>query len=222
MMTQSNGDNRGPGRPRDEEARRRILQAASDLLEAVGFGGVTVEAIAERAGASKATVYRWWPNKASVVTEAFRHSVSPDFPFAETGSLCGDVKEQLRRFSKFLVGRKGRLLTAFLIAAQSDQELAAAFRDHWIAPLRARGRVVLGTHQANGELPADADLDLVMDMMYAPLYYNLLTGYRPISANYAEAVTRAVLNGVRAAAVRQSSAADRDPVTPPPKKNSPK
>jgi AcrR family transcriptional regulator len=209
MLTQqSNGDNRGPGRPRDEDARKRILKAASDLLESVGFGGVTVEAIAERAGASKATVYRWWPNKASVVTEAFRHSVSPDFPFAETGSLCGDVKEQLRRFSRFLVGRRGRLLTAFLIAAQSDQELATAFRDHWITPLRARGRVVLGAHQANGELPVDADLDLVMDMMYAPLYYNLLTGYRPISSTYAEAVTRAVLNGVRAAAGSRPNSAD--------------
>jgi AcrR family transcriptional regulator len=209
MLThQSNGDNRGPGRPRDEDARKRILKAASDLLESVGFGGVTVEAIAERAGASKATVYRWWPNKASVVTEAFRHSVSPDFPFAETGSLCGDIKEQLRKFSRFLVGRKGRLLTAFLLAAQSDTELAAAFRDHWITPLRARGRIVLGAHQANGELPVDADLDLVMDMMYAPLYYNLLTGYRPISPTYAEAVTRAVLNGVRAASGSRPDSAD--------------
>ena len=195
--SQLNGDSRGPGRPRDEEVRKRILDAASDLLEETGFGGVTVDAIAERAGASKATVYRWWPNKASVLTEAFRHTVSSDFPFSETGSLCGDVKEQLRRFSKFILGRRGRILTAFLVAAQSDPELAAAFREHWITPLRARGRVVLGTHQANGELPADADLDLVMDMMYAPLYYNLLTGYRPVSASYAEAVTRAVLNGVR-------------------------
>lgn len=195
--SQVNGDSRGPGRPRDEEVRKRILEAAGNLLEETGFGGITVEAIAERAGASKATVYRWWPNKASVLTEAFRHAVSPDFPFSETGSLCGDVKEQLRRFSKFILGRRGRILTAFLVAAQSDPELAAAFRDHWITPLRARGRVVLGAHQANGELPADADLDLVMDMMYAPLYYNLLTGYRAVSAGYAEAVTRAVLNGVR-------------------------
>jgi AcrR family transcriptional regulator len=204
MSNQLNGDsNRGPGRPRDEEVRKRILGAASELIEELGFKGVTVEAIAERAGASKATVYRWWPNKASVVTEAFRHSVSPDFPFAETGSLCGDIKEQLRRFAKFLVGRRGRLLTAFLIAAQNDTELARAFRDLWIAPLRARGRVVLGAHQASGELPADADLDLVMDMMFAPLYYNLITGYRPISTAYAEAVTRAVLNGIRGQGIRQ-------------------
>jgi AcrR family transcriptional regulator len=204
MSNQLNGDgNRGPGRPRDEEVRKRILGAASELLEELGFKGVTVEAIAERAGASKATVYRWWPNKASVVTEAFRYSVSPDFPFAETGSLCGDIKEQLRRFSKFLVGKKGRLLTAFLIAAQSDAELAQAFRELWIAPLRARGKVVLGAHQVSGELPADADLDLVMDIMFAPFYYNLITGYRPISTAYAEAVTKTVLNGIRGQAAHQ-------------------
>src|ERR671936_350476 len=90
---------RGPGRPRDEEARRRVLDAACGLLEEVGFRSVTVDAIAERAGASKATVYRWWPNKAALLIEAFRDAVSPEFPFADTGSLANDIRTQLCRFS---------------------------------------------------------------------------------------------------------------------------
>jgi AcrR family transcriptional regulator len=193
-----NPDTRGPGRPRDEEVRRRILKAASDLLGTVGFAGATIEAIAERAGASKATVYRWWPNKASVLTDAFREEVADDFPLVDTGSLCSDIKEQLRRFSKFLLTHKGRLLTAFVVGAQDDPEVAAALRAHWIAPLRQRGKKVLTRYRESGELPSDCDLDLMMDLMYAPLYYNLLTGYRPISQSYADALTRSVLNGVRA------------------------
>jgi hypothetical protein len=63
--------------------------------------------------------------------------------------------------------------------------------------------VVLGAHQVSGELPADADLDLVMDIMFAPFYYNLITGYRPISTAYAEAVTKTVLNGIRGQAAHQ-------------------
>jgi AcrR family transcriptional regulator len=190
-------ESRGPGRPRDEEVKRRVLQAASDLLEEAGFRNATVDAIAERAGASKATVYRWWPNKAALLIEAFRDAVSPEFPFADTGSLCSDIKNQLCRFSVFLLGRRGRLLTAFVVGAQDDREVAAALRDYWIAPLRKRGALVLDRYRQNGELPSDIDLDLVQDMMYAPLYYNLLTGYSPISEAYAEMLTRALLEGLR-------------------------
>lgn len=189
---------RGPGRPRDEDVRRRVLGAASDVLQEVGFRSVTVDAIADRARASKATVYRWWPDKASLLIEAFREAVSPEFPFADTGSLCGDVKTQLRRFSRFLLGRRGRLLAAIVVGAQEDPEMARALRDYWIGPLRKRGQAVLGRYKKNGELPADVDLDLVQDVMYAPLYYNLLTGYTPISEEYADTLTTTLLNGLRA------------------------
>jgi AcrR family transcriptional regulator len=185
---------RGPGRPRDEEARRRILDAAIELLEEVGFGGATVEAIAERAGASKATVYRWWPNKASVLTEAFREAWAPDLAFPDTGSLREDIHDQLRRFSAFLVTRKGRLLAALVAAAQQDEEMATALREVWIAPLRAVSGKVLGRHQARGELVVD--VDLAQDLIYAPFYYQLLTGYKPITREYADAIADAVLGGV--------------------------
>ena len=188
---------RGPGRPRDEDARHRVPSAASDLLQEVGFRNVTVDAIADRARASKATVYRWWPDKASVLIEAFREAVSPEFPFADTGSLCGDIKTQLRRFSRFLLGRRGRLLAAIVVGAQEDPEMAYALRDHWIRPLRKRGEAVLLRYKRNGELSPEVDLDLMQDMMYAPLYYNLLTGYTPISEKYADGLTRALLEGLR-------------------------
>lgn len=187
---------RRPGRPRDEDVRLRVLSAASGLLEEVGFRSVTVDAIAERAGASKATVYRWWPDKASVLIEAFRTAVSPEFPFADTGSLRGDIKTQLRRFSRFLLGPRGRLLAAIVVGAQEDPEMASALRDHWIRPLRKRGQAVLNRYKVSGELPANVDLDLVQDMIYAPLYYNLLTGYTPISEAYADKLTQALLAGL--------------------------
>ena len=149
-----NGESRGPGRPRDEEVRKRLLRAASDLLEELGFGSVTVDLIAERAGASKATVYRWWPNKASILVEAFRDAVSPDFPFTDTGSLCRDISYQLCRFAKFLQTRRGKLLAAFVVGAQEDREVAAALRECWIAQLRILGTAVLDGFRIRGELPA--------------------------------------------------------------------
>jgi AcrR family transcriptional regulator len=205
----ANTGTRGPGRPRDEDVRLRVLSAASDLLEEVGFRSVTVDAIAERAGASKATVYRWWPNKASVLIDAFRTAVSPEFPFADTGSLCGDIKTQLRRFSRFLLGRRGRLLAAIVVGAQEDPEMANALRDNWISPLRKRGSAVLNRYRTTGELPANVDLDLVQDMMYAPLYYNLLTGYTPISEAYAKRLTQALLDGLQQKGRRTGNGANQ-------------
>ena len=80
-------ENRGPGRPRDAEVKKRILEAAQKLLEDVGFTSSTVDAIADQAGASKATVYRWWPNKASVLIDAFRQAVGEELPFPNTGAF---------------------------------------------------------------------------------------------------------------------------------------
>ena len=190
-------EQRGPGRPRDEEVRKRVLKAACNLLEKVGFRNVTMEAIAEQAGASKATIYRWWPDKASLLIEAFRDAVQPEFPFSDTGSLAGDLSMQLRRFSKFLQSRRGRLLAAFVAGAYHDPEIGAALRDYWITPLRERGSAVLERYRQNGELPPALDLNLVQDMMYAPLYYNLLTGYTETSENYVEMLTKTLLKGLQ-------------------------
>src|SRR5215469_3694081 len=106
MAMQENSP-RGRGRPRDEAARLRILTAALDLMDETAFAQVTAEAIAERAGASKATVYRWWPNKAAVVIEAFRESFAPELPLRDTGSLREDLTEQVRNFARVLSGRGG-------------------------------------------------------------------------------------------------------------------
>ena len=85
--TENHPGPRAPGRPRSERARRAILQAANELLEGGGLVAVTVEAIAERAGVSKATVYRWWPNRAAVVMDGFLSTVSSQVPFPHTGHV---------------------------------------------------------------------------------------------------------------------------------------
>ena len=189
---------RGPGRPRCEVVRHRILEAAAQLLEEVGFANATVDAIAERAGASKATVYRWWPHKPAVLIEAFRESVAGELPFGITGRMEDDLQQQLVQFVTMLRGRKGRAFAAFIAGAQSDADLAEAFRSSWIAPRREEAKVVLQHYIDAGELPRDLDLDLAIELLYAPLYYRLLTGYGPMTDQYAISVARFALAGIRA------------------------
>jgi AcrR family transcriptional regulator len=195
MVTPSNHE-RGRGRPRDEAARLRILKAALDLMDETAFAQVTMEAIAERACASKTTVYRWWPNKAALAIEAFSGAVAPELPLRDTGSLRQDLTTQAQNFARVLSGRGGRMLRSFLVAARCDPEVAEAFRSIWSDPRRAEAKQMLRQKQANGQLRKDADLDLVLDSLYGPLYYRFLVKNDLPSQKYAESLAALVIEGL--------------------------
>ncbi len=189
---------RGRGRPRDEEARRRILEAALALVEDVGFTNATTDSIAERAGASKSTIYRWWPNKAAVLIDALREQVALEQPFPITDDVRDDLIVQLQNFIELLASNgRGRLFKAFIAAAQSDPEVADAFRHHWIQPRRAEAKAVLEHHQANGGLREGLDLGGVLDMIYGPIYFRLLAGHCSLTADFAREVTEMALRGIQ-------------------------
>jgi AcrR family transcriptional regulator len=177
-------------------ARQRILSAALELLEDTAYAQVTTEAIAERAGASKATIYRWWPNKAAVLIEAFREAVIRELPFPDTGSLREDVRLQLRNFVRMLNGRRGRIFGAFLAASQNDPEVGTAFRLHWLKPRRHNAKVRLERSQERGILRKDVDLDHVLDLMYGPIYFRLLVGHGPLSCAFADSLADMALEGL--------------------------
>lgn len=184
------------GRPRCEDSRARILQAGLELLEKFSFAEITADAIAERAGSSKATIYRWWPNKDAVLVEAFREAVAQELPFPDTGNLRDDIRLQLQNFITLLTGRHGRIFTAFVAAAQSDPEVAETFQRVWREPRRAAFKAGLERHRGK-QMRQDADLEMVLDALYGPLYYRLLTGNKKFADGYAEALTDLVLNGIR-------------------------
>jgi AcrR family transcriptional regulator len=190
---------RGRGRPRDEAARQRILKAALDLMDETAFAQVTAEAIAERAGTSKATLYRWWPNKAAVVIEAFSQAFAPELPLRDSGSLREDLTTQVRNFARVLSGPGGRMLRSFVVAARSDADVAAAFRSIWSDPRRAAAKQILRRKQMRGQLRKGADLDLVLDSLYGPLYYRFLVKNELPSQKYAEALAGLVIQGLAAA-----------------------
>jgi AcrR family transcriptional regulator len=187
---------RGRGRPRDEYARQRILESALALVEEVGFVNATTDAIAERAGASKSTIYRWWSNKAAVVIEALEDQVSHEQPFPNTGNLRRDIHQQLQNFIGFLTGRRGRLFMAFIAAAQSDPEVAEAFRELWIKPRRRNARHVLERYQQEGSIPRNVDLNTALDLIYGPVYFRLLAGHGPLTPEFGRMIADLALNGL--------------------------
>jgi AcrR family transcriptional regulator len=189
---------RPPGRPRSERARRAILQAANELLESEGFAALTVEAIAERAGVSKATVYRWWPNKAAVVMDGFLSTVSSEVPFPHTGHAQEDIRLHMRRLIKALGGKMGRTVAALIAEGQADRELAEALRSRWLSARRAEVKEILEHGMTRGELREDLDLEVAVDSLYGPIYYRLLVDHAPLEENFAEALADHVFSGLSA------------------------
>ncbi len=192
------GDNQAkpPGRPRDEACRDRIREAALQLLEEVGFANVTCDAIAQRSAASKATIYRWWPNKTAVVMDAFVESVTPELPLRETATVEEYVTIHLRQFAKMVAGRKGRLLAAVIAAAQNDPEVEAAFLSHWIKPRRALSRKSLQAFKNAGQLPERFDIEQVLDAMYGPLHFLLMVRHGKPTPAYAESLAAMLVHGL--------------------------
>ncbi len=195
-IPQDEFQSRPRGRPRDEAARARIRNATVSLLEEVGFANLTCDAIARRAGTSKATIYRWWPNKVAVIIDAFVETLSPQLPFKQTETLEEYVETNLKLFAKGVSGRNGRLLAAVIAAAQNDPEVEAAFLTHWIKPRRTLSRLALQKFQDKGRLPKEFDIEQVLDAMYGPLHFLLMVRHSKLTPAYAEKLAAILVHGL--------------------------
>jgi AcrR family transcriptional regulator len=187
---------RPPGRPRCVETCAAIRRAALEMLEQVGFAALTVEGIAARAGVGKTTLYRWWPNKAGVVMDAFLDAYGGCSPFPDTGCVREDLRQQLRLAVQLLVGPKGRAVAALLGGLRTTPELAEAFRTRWLRPRREEARRTLLRGVERGQVRRDVDYDAAVDALYGPLYFRLLTGHAPLNRAFADALTETVMAGI--------------------------
>ena len=187
---------RTPGRPRSEHARAAILSSTLELLEQVGFSELTIEAVATRAGVGKATIYRWWPNKAMLVADAFMSSVIRETRFPDTGSVREDLRAQMQRLASIFRGPRGRILRSLIGGGQSDPELIAAFSNRWLIPRRAEAFGILQRAIDRQQLPDDLDRNMLLDTLYGPLYFRLLVGHGPVSVAFVDDVCDAVMSGV--------------------------
>jgi AcrR family transcriptional regulator len=159
---------------------------------------VTMEAIAERAGVSKATIYRWWPNRAAVVMDGFLSTVSSEVPFPHTGHAREDIRLHMRRLTDAFGGRIGRTVAALLAEGQADPELAEALRSRWLLVRRAEAREILELGIERGELREGLDPEVAVDVLYGPIYYRLLVGHAPLDDDFADALADHTFAGLGA------------------------
>jgi AcrR family transcriptional regulator len=167
---------RAPHR-RDENARIAVLHAADDLLVERGFGGVTIEGIAARAGVAKQTIYRWWPSKVDILLDTLIEDASRQLAIPDAGSAVESARRYLRSLARFLnENPAGKVLLALIGQAQHDQAMAATFHRRYLDPQRRAEREMLQRGIASGELAADLDVDAALDALLGPILYRALNG----------------------------------------------
>ncbi|MEU9092563.1 TetR/AcrR family transcriptional regulator [Streptomyces sp. NPDC048428] len=157
---------------RSETSRRATLEAALDLCTEKGYGRVTVEAIAARAGVSKKTIYRWWPSKSAVLLEAFTEALAIATPFADTGDIAEDLRAHVESAVAFLADPPyGPAYAGILSELHHDDDLAETVRTQLIDPRFEAAVERLRSAQDQGQIPPGVDLRLAVEMLYGPVYY---------------------------------------------------
>jgi AcrR family transcriptional regulator len=189
---------KSPGRPRCEETRGAILRAAHELLESGGLGAFTIEAVAERSGAAKTTIYRWWPNKGALAMESLLDVAETLSPFPETDSARADLRVHLHLYATALRGRAGKLLAGIVAEAQKDPATRDAFIARYLAPRRLAARHLLERGMARGEFRPGLDTEGICDALYGFFYMRLLFGHGPMDDAAVDQVLDIVLHGIEA------------------------
>jgi AcrR family transcriptional regulator len=164
---------RRPGRPRSPEAHAAILRAALELALAGGFRGLSMEAIAARAGVGKATIYRRWKSKEALFVEAVQQLArTPEIP--ETGTVRGDLEAVVAATLGRMAREAFRIIPRLLADAADDPRLLAAMQEALLSPRRAALGEILRRGVARGELRADLDVELVTEIVFGTTVASVL------------------------------------------------
>jgi AcrR family transcriptional regulator len=183
------------GRPRSAIADKAILDAAVDLFAERGFEGFSVEDVADRAGVSKATVYRRYPSKVDLVVEAGSCLATDEITFPDTGNLRDDVRGLARSLvNAFKNTRAGKMMPVMTFERRRYPELDAGYR-RFLADRKARTREVLRRGIDRGELPPDTDVAVMSSMLVGPIFHRLMITQEPMNEAFVDALVDALLRG---------------------------
>ncbi|WP_208029469.1 TetR/AcrR family transcriptional regulator [Rhabdothermincola sediminis] len=168
-----------PGRPRSEEADVAIFDATRTLFGELGYGALTIEQVAARAGVARSTIYRRFPNKAELVMAALEAAMPAEPLVPDTGTLEGDLYQlgiglrELLRSSQL-----GAILPAAMTARSTHPELAA-LHERFLRRRRRHAVDAVRRGIERGEVRADVDPELLIDLVVGPVFLRaLLTGGR--------------------------------------------
>ncbi|GAA4924307.1 AcrR family transcriptional regulator [Actinomycetospora succinea] len=196
-MTGQDGPRRGRGRRPADEVRGEVLAAAGDLLLAEGMAGFTFERVSAISGASRTTLHKWWPSRGALALEAYFRTVESTLAFPDTGDIAADLTEQVRAFVRLMTETPaGRVIAELIGSAQTDPELAAAYRENYSAPRRALAVTAVEAARDRGQVRDDVDAEAVVDQLWGACYHRLLIPDQPLTEDFAGTLVDQLVHGI--------------------------
>lgn len=189
------------GRPRDEQAEQAIIDATITILDEAGFAGLSIEAVAARAGVSRPTVYRRWPTKLDLAVDAVLRK-APPLDITETGDPQADLRHLVSGLvTEMTSSPTGRVIAvAFLSGGADAGPLARRLTEDYLRPGRAALTSILQRAASQGILRDDLDTELLLDLLLGAPAYRWLTTGKPVDA----ATTRTAFDLIWQCALRRS------------------
>ena len=181
------------GRPRSEHARQEILEAAYKLLRGKNFNAVGSHEIAQAAGVSSATLYRWWKSKEEILLDACFEHMKPILAIPETGSGLTRLRRYVLRATEFLVSEEGAVMARVLTGIHEDKRLRQLFLERYVKPRRRIQRRIIEDAIASCELKSTTDPDLLIDALNGPLFFRWLQGHAPLDKGFAKGILDRVI-----------------------------
>jgi AcrR family transcriptional regulator len=188
---------RGRGRRPAAEVRKEIVEAAAELLFDEGMGEFTIEKVANLSGASKMTIYKWWPSKGALALDGYFHRVDPELVFPDTGNIEADLRAQLHSFLRVIChSPAGRVIGELIGQAQSDPDLKAAYLERYSGPRRAKAVAAMAKAKERGQLRANLDPETVVDQLWGACYHRLLLPDQPLTEEFVDALVDNLFHGI--------------------------
>lgn len=193
-----NGARPGRGRPRSEGSHEAILNAVLDLLKKEGYQGITIEGVARHAGVGKQTIYRWWRCRAEIVLEAYANHSASKVPVPDSGTVHTDLEIFLTTAFRRLNCVTGSIARGLMADAVLDPEFGTILRDVFLVRRREALGTILSRGIARGELRADFDMEVMIDIIAGPMWYRLLAQHEKLDVAFARELVRLVFGGAAA------------------------
>lgn len=197
MSTEADAARKSIGAKRSLESAEAILEAAEAVLIENGYSGFSIEAVARRARAGKPTIYRWWPNKTTLLLEVYQRQ-KRDVVYPDTG----DIEDDLFAFVKSLFAQwrdtpAGNIFRSLVAEAQQDPAAAQALADY-SAGRRAHSGKLIERAKARGEVAADVDPPQIADLVSSYAWVHLLTGRLDEDDATLRKAIRVIVHGIKA------------------------
>lgn len=185
-----------------EEVTEAIRAAVFEELATVGYGRMSIERVARRAGVGKAAIYRRWPSKLPIVLDVVSALAVHGMPTPDTGTLLGDVRELLGATARILRHPlTAQILPDLLAEAARTPEIAQAVHAAVRDTQRAIAAVVVASAVERGELPPETDVDLTLDLASGPLYWRLIMTRTALPPGYLDGLASATAAALSAACI---------------------